>query len=167
MTEDQSSIEEAGGVAVGFAGFITNYNADAQARLANALLDVGKWVEKEAGVLLGHIKCSVFLEDGTGVTLNLISIEEGVEVHGTIEPSERVGFNILCAVLDVDKAALDHEVHHALDDSFLDIELTSHKCHCDNHAHHDHDHKHEHDNGHHDHDCGCKGCHGHEGHKHH
>ena len=158
MTGEQSSIEEAGGVAVGFAGCITNYNADSQAKLANVLMDVGRWVEKETGVLLGHIKCSVFLEDDSGVTLNLTNIDEGVTIRGTIEPSERVGFNMLCAVLDVDKAALEHEVHHALDDSFLDIELTSHDCHCDNHEHHEHTHGP---------DCGCKGDQCHKNHKHH
>ena len=151
---EENSIDEAGGIAVGFTGYITGFNADAQARMINALNEMGKWVEEKTGTFLGHIKCAFYIENGSGVTLNLTNMDNGVEIHGILEPSEKVGFNLLCAVLDVKETELDHFVHHALDDTFLDIELMSHDCHCHNHDHHHdhhHDHKHEHDD--------CKGHH--------
>ena len=154
----ENSMEEVGGVAVGFTGYITNFNADAQARMVNALNEIGKWVDEKAGMFLGHIKCAIYLEDGTGITLNLTDLDSGVEIHGTLEPAEKVGFSLLCAALDVEKAELGHTVHHALDDTFLDIELVDHDCNChehDNHDGHEHDHEeHEHSNyseNHHDH----------------
>lgn len=150
---EENSMEEAGGIGVGFSGFITGFNADAQARMVNALYEIGKWVDEKSGMFLGHIKCAIYLEDGTGVTLNLTDIESGLDIHGTLEPTEKVGFNILCAVLDVDKTELEHTVIHILEDTFLDIELINghshkhhdHKCsegqeHCDHPGHH-HDHK--------------------------
>lgn len=149
----ENSMEEAGGIAVGFTGYITGFNADAQARMIDALSEIGKWVQEKSGMLLGHIKCAIYLEDGSGVTLNLTNMKNGVEIHGALEPAEKVGFSILCAVLDVKKDELSHVIHHALDDTLLDIELINHDCHC-----HDHDHKDGHDEEHH-HDC----C---EGHKH-
>ena len=143
---EENSMDEVGGVAVGFTGYITNFNADAQARMVNALNEVGKWVQEKAGTFLGHIKCAIYLEDGSGVTINLTDLDSGVEIHGTLEPAEKVGFSLLCAVLDVEKSELGHTVHHALDDTFLDIELIDHDCQCNDHNHkHDHHDKHEHD----------------------
>ncbi|MDD3352004.1 MAG: hydrogenase nickel incorporation protein HypA [Candidatus Methanomethylophilaceae archaeon] len=159
--EHENSIEEAGGAAVGFTGSITGFNADAQARMADALYKIGKWVGGESGVLLGHIKCAIYREDGSGVTLNLIDMDNGVEIHGTLEPSEKVAFTLMCAVLDVDPAELDHTMHHVLEDTNLDIELEHHDCHCHGHEH-EHEDLHEHGNGH-EHHHG----HGHEGHHHH
>ena len=183
----KSSMEEAGGVAVGFTGTITGFNAGAQARMVDALTEIGKWVSEKSGTLLGHIKCTMYLEDGQGVTLNLTDMDNGVEIHGALEPAEKVKFNLMCAVLDVDAAALDHEMHHVLDETLLDIELEHHDCLCGNHSHahdhahdhcgcgHDHkEHEHEHgdcchDHGHkehgHDH-CGCGHDHNHEKHEH-
>ncbi len=175
--DHENSIEEAGGAAVGFTGSITGFNADAQARMADALLKIGKWVGGESGVLLGHIKCAIYRDDGSGVTLNLIDMENGVEIHGTLEPSEKVSFTLMCAVLDVDPADLDHTMHHVLEDACLDIELDHHDCHCHDHDH-GHDHDHEHDHGHHhghehhhddDDDEGCEhhgGCCNHRNHRH-
>lgn len=151
----KSSMEEAGGVAVGFTGTITGFNAGAQARMVDALTEIGKWVSEKSGTLLGHIKCTMYLEDGQGVTLNLTDMDNGVEIHGNLEPAEKVKFNLMCAVLDVDAAALDHEMHHVLDETLLDIELEHHDCLCGNHSH-AHDHAHDH--------CGCG--HDHKEHKH-
>ncbi|MGI6472448.1 MAG: hydrogenase nickel incorporation protein HypA [Candidatus Methanomethylophilaceae archaeon] len=145
---DENSMDYAGGVAVGTMGYITNFNADAQARIVGAMTEIAKWVKEEAGVFLGHIKCGIHLEDGTGITLNITDLENGVEVHGVLEPSEKVEFSILCAVLDVDKHELDHMMFHALEDTFLDIEFRE-----GGHSH-DHNHGHSHDD---DRGCGCGG----------
>jgi hypothetical protein len=160
--KEKTSIEEAGGVAVGFSGHIHGFNADAEARLDKSLLSIGRWVEKEAGSLLGHIKAAVYLENGEGVTLNLTDISTGVEHHGKLGPREKVGFNIMAAVLDVDAHSLGHVIEDALGDSGLDC--------CLDEPHHHHGHKHEegHTHGHsghgHDHDdcCGHEHSHGHE-----
>ncbi|MDR2846396.1 MAG: hydrogenase nickel incorporation protein HypA [Candidatus Methanoplasma sp.] len=172
----KTSIEEAGGVAIGLTGHIHGFNADAEARLANALLDTGKWVEKESGALLGHIKAAIYLEDGKGVTLNLTDLENGVEHHGTLAPQEKVTFNFMSAVLDVDGHELEHVMVDALDDNGLNYHL-------DNHHHHhdhgdeccDHDHDGHHDHNHHGHGHEDECCdhdhddheHGHHGHDHH
>ncbi|MGN0137767.1 MAG: hydrogenase nickel incorporation protein HypA [Candidatus Methanomethylophilaceae archaeon] len=166
---EKTSIEEAGGCAVGLTGKINCYNADAEARFAKALLTIGEWVQKESGCLLGHIKAAITLDDGTGITLNLTDLENGVEHHGTLDPQERVNFTFMCAVLDVDEHELRHRMYHAIDDSGLDYELDEHvECHCHDHDHHhDHDHDHDHEHGHHHHHDGeeCH-CHDHEHHHH-
>lgn len=170
VNHEETSLEEAGGTAVGFTGTIMGFNAGAQASMAEALIEIGKWVTEKSGTLLGHIKCALYIEDGHGVTLNLTDMDNGVEIHGTLEPAEKVNFNLMCAVLDVDAAELDHEMHHVLDGTLLDIELDHHDCLCGNHEHgHDHEHSHEHGeccggHGHeHDHERGeCCGGHGHD-----
>lgn len=159
---EATSIEQAGGCAVGLTGTITCWNADAEARFAKALERVGKWVEHEAGCMLGHIKAAVTLDDGSGMTLNLINMENGVEHHGSLEPSEKVNFTFMCAVLDVDEHDLRHMMFHAVDDTGLDYTLDEHvECHC-----HDHDHDHEHEHHHHHHDGEECHCHDHD-HEHH
>ena len=159
---EPTSIEQAGGCAVGLSGTITGFNADAEARFAKALMQVGQWVTDESGCLLGHIKAAIVKEDGSGITLNLTDIENGVEHHGTMDPEEKVSFTFMCAVLDVDEHELKHRMYHAIDDTGLDYELEEHvECHCHDH-HHDHDHDHEH---HHHHDGECH-CHDHD-HEHH
>jgi len=167
--EEKTSIEEAGGVAIGLTGHIHGYNADVAARFSNVLLTAGKWVEKESGSLLGHIKAAIYNQDGKGITLNLTNISNGVEQHGTLSPQEKVNFNFMSAVVDVDPHELEHVMMDALEDSGIDYHLDSH------HHHHDHDddHHHEHDHHHHDHDhhdhhdhdhdekdevCHCKAC---------
>lgn len=173
---EKTSIEEAGGCAVGLTGKINCFNADAEARFAKALLSIGEWVQKESGCLLGHIKAAITLDDGSGITLNLTDLENGVEHHGTMEPQERVNFTFMCAVLDVDEHELRHRMYHAVDDSGLDYELDEHvECHChdhdhEHHHHHDgechcHDHDHDHEHGHHHHHDGEE-CHCHEHHHH-
>lgn len=162
--------EGAGGCAVGLTGKINCYNADAEARFCKALLSVGEWVQSESGCLLGHIKAAITLDDGTGLTLNLTNLENGVEHHGTLEPQEKVNFTFMCAVLDVDEHELRHRMFHAIDDTGLDYELDEHvECHCHDHDHHHHDgechcHDHDHEHGHH-HDGECH-CHDHD-HEHH
>ncbi len=157
---EHTSLDDASGCAVGLQGSIVGWNADAEARMANALLTVGKWVAQESGCLLGHIKAAVVDENGAGVTLNLTDLDNGVEHHGTLEPMEKVRFAFMCAVVDVDEHELRHRMFHAIDDTGLDYELDEHvECHC-----HDHDHEHEHGHEHH-HDGECH-CHDHE-HEHH
>ena len=164
---EQTSIEQAGGCAVGLTGTINCWNADAEARFAKALLTIGKWVEDESGMMLGHIKAAVTLDDGTGLTLNLTNMENGVEHHGTLEPQEKVKFTFMCAVLDVDEHELRHRMFHAVDDSGLDYELEDHvECHCHDHEHHHHHdgeecHCHDHEHYHH-HDGEECHCHDHE-----
>ena len=167
---EKTSIEEAGGCAVGLTGKINCFNADAEARFAKALLTIGEWVQKESGCLLGHIKAAITLDDGSGITLNLTDLENGVEHHGTLEPQEKVNFTFMCAVLDVDEGELRHRMYHAIDDSGLDYELDEHvECHCHDHDHHhdhDHDHDHGHEHHHHHHDGEECHCHDHEHHHH-
>ncbi len=162
---EPTSIEQAGGCAVGLSGTITGFNADAEARFAKALMQVGQWVTAESGCLLGHIKAAIVKEDGSGITLNLTDVENGVEHHGTMDPQEKVSFTFMCAVLDVDEHELRHQMFHAIDDTGLDYELEEHvECHCHDHDHHhDHDHDHEH---HHHHDGEECHCHDHD-HDHH
>ena len=152
---ERTSIEEAGGVAVGFKGHIHGFNADVAARFSGVLLTTGKWVEKEAGSLLGHIKAAIYNSEGKGITLNLTNLENGVEQHGVLLPHERVDFNFMAAVLDVDPHELEHVMTDALEDSGIDFHLEN------GHHHHDHDHDHEHEHDH-DHDHG----HDHHGHSH-
>jgi hypothetical protein len=169
--EERTSVEEAGGVAVGLMGHIQGYNADVAARFSNVLLTTGKWVEKESGSLLGHIKAAIYNSDGDGFTLNLIDVENGVEQHGTLPPQEIVNFNFMSAVVDVDPHDLEHVMVDALEDSGIDyyLEKHHHHHHDEGHEHdhghrHGHDHKHNHsEHGHHHHDdeeevCSCKAC---------
>lgn len=175
---EPTSLEQAGGCAVGLSGTITGFNADAEARFAKALMQVGQWVTEESGCLLGHIKAAIVKDDGSGITLNLTDIENGVEHHGTMEPQEKVNFTFMCAVLDVDEHELKHRMYHAIDDTGLDYELEENvECHCHDHDHHHHDgeechchdhhHDHEHCHDHHHHDeghhhedgeCHCPEC---------
>ncbi|MDR3075050.1 MAG: hydrogenase nickel incorporation protein HypA [Candidatus Methanoplasma sp.] len=165
---EKTSIEEAGGVAVGLTGHIHGYNADVAARLSNALLATGKWVGDESGSFLGHIKAAVFDSDGKGITLNLTDMDNGVEHHGTLSPCERADFTFMSAVLDVDSHKLEHVMLDALEDSGIDYHLEEHHHHNhDNGGHHEHGgHHHSHDHGHehhHEHDhkdnvCHCKAC---------
>lgn len=158
---EKTSIEEAGGVAIGLTGHIHGYNADVAARFSNVLLNTGKWVEKESGSLLGHIKAAIYNADGKGITLNLINIKNGVEQHGTLSPQELVNFNFMSAVVDVDSHELEHVMLDALEDSGIDYHL-------EHHHHHHHDGDDDEDDGHHhhhhDHDekdddkCHCKAC---------
>ncbi len=137
---EENSMKEAGGCAPGFTGRIFNLNTDAAPKLAAALMDVGKYVQGESGCLLGHIKAAVYVEDGKGITLNLIDMDNGVEHHGTMDRADEVKFNFMCAVLDVDEYDLTHKMLHAIDDSGLDyfIDKESLEGH-----HHDHHHVHE------------------------
>ena len=162
--EERTSIEEAGGVAIGLTGHIHGYNADVAARFSKVLLTTGKWVEKESGSLLGHIKAAIYNADGKGLTFNLIDLKIGVEQHGTLPPQEKVNFNFMSAVVDVDSHALEHVMLDALEDSGIDYHLDN-----GHHHHHDHEHEHcdhDHDHGHHHHHhdegdkevCHCKGC---------
>lgn len=150
-----TSAEQAGGVAAGFSGHIHGFNADAEARLDKMMMSVGRWVESEAGMMLGHIKMSVTV-DGVGITLNLTSLENGVEHHDRLRPCVKADFNFMAAVLDVDKDELEHIMLHAIEDSGVDFCLDEHECACGHH----HDHHHEHH--HHDGECSCGHHHHHD-----
>lgn len=182
-----NSAEMAGGKAIGLEGEIRGYNADVEARLANILVDVARWVDRESGALMGHIKMAVTNDDQT-VTMNITDLDEGVLFHGKVRPSKVVKFSFMAAVLDVDEHQLEHKALHAFDDSGIMVEIHGHSranhdhehgegctCGCHDHHHHhehgeectcgchDHDHEHEHHH-HHEHgeDCKC-GCHDHDG----
>ncbi|MCL1979214.1 MAG: hydrogenase nickel incorporation protein HypA [Methanomassiliicoccaceae archaeon] len=155
---EKTSIEEAGGVAVGLTGHIHGYNADVAARFSKVLLTTGKWVEKESGSLLGHIKAAIYDSEGKGLTLNLTNLENGVEQHGTLPPQERAEFNFMSAVLDVDPHELEHVMMDALEDSGIDLHLKDHHHHDhEHHGHHDHE---EHGHKHNDKNevCHCEAC---------
>ena len=77
-----NSAELANGKSIGLNGEIRGFNADVEARLADVLMQVGRWVERESGALMGHIKMAVTNGDQT-VTMNLTDIDEGVLFHGT------------------------------------------------------------------------------------
>ena len=162
-------MKEAGGCAAGFTGRFFNFNSDAEQRLAEALMTVGKFVQGESGCLLGHIKAAVYVEGGEGITLNLIDMDNGVEHHGTMNRADEVKFNFMCAVLDVDEHELTHEMLHAIDDSGLDYAIDKESL--EHHHHHEHEdgkecddpdcdcHKHHHKHGE---ECTC-GHHHHDG----
>lgn len=153
--------EDTGGCAVGLTGKINCWNADSEARFVKAMLDLGKWVEKESGALLGHIKAAITLEDGSGITFNLTDLSNGVEKHGNLEPQEKVTFAFMSAVLDIDEHELKHRMFHAIDDSGIDYELDEHvECHCHDHDHHHH---HHHEDGEECDDPECE-CHHHHHH---
>ena len=176
-----NSAELANGKSIGLNGEIRGFNADVEARLADVLMQVGRWVERESGALMGHIKMAVTNGDQT-LTMNLTDIDEGVLFHGKVRPSQTVQFSFMAAVLDVDDHELEHRTLHAFEDSGIMMDIhehsSSHHHHHHDHDHgpdctcgcHDHDHDHEH---HHDHDhehgpdCTC-GCHDHDhDHEHH
>ena len=179
-----NSAEEAGGKSIGLSGKIRGYNADVEARLADVLMQVGRWVERESGALMGHIKMAVTNGEQT-LTMNLTDMDEGVLYHGKIRPSKTVDFSFMAAVLDVDDHELEHRTLHAFEDSgvMMDIDgkSSSHhhhhhdgeECHCHDHDHehgehctcgcHDNDHDHEH---HHHHDGEECHCHDHDHHDH-
>ena len=159
---EHTSIEEAGGCAAGFTGTIENFNSDAEMRLADALMAVGKYVQGESGCLLGHIKAAVYTEEGSGLTLNLIDMDNGVEHHGTLPRADHVKFTFMCAVLDVDEHELTHEMMHAIDDSGLDYKIDPESLHHHHHHHDDDDDDDEcevdeegHHHHHHDGECHC------------
>ena len=164
-----NSAEMAGGKSIGLNGEIRGFNADVEARLADVLLQVGRWVERESGALMGHIKMAVSNGDQT-MTMNLTDLDEGVLYHGKVRPSKSVQFSFMAAVLDVDDHELEHRTLHAFEDSGIMMDIQGHSSsHHHHHHHHDgeechcHDHDHDHEHGE---DCDC-GCHDHEHHHHH
>lgn len=162
-----TSIEEANGSAAGFSGHIHGFNADAEARLVDMMMKIGRWVDEESGMFLGHIKMAILYE-GKGITLNLTDLDEGVLRHGDLMPKQKVDFDFMAAVTDVDEGELEHVMLHAIEDSGVDFCLDEHECSCGHHHEHHHDHEHHdgcscghdhHEHDHHDHDhhdnCSC------------
>ena len=171
-----NSAELANGKSIGLNGEIRGFNADVEARLADVLMQVGRWVERESGALMGHIKMAVTNGDQT-LTMNLTDIDEGVLFHGKVRPSQTVQFSFMAAVLDVDDHELEHRTLHAFEDSGIMMDIHEHSS-SHHHHHHDHDHGpdctcgcHDHDHEHHHHDgeeCHCHDHdHDHEHHHHH
>ena len=162
-----NSAEEAGGKSIGLSGEIRGFNADVEARLADVLMQVGRWVERESGALMGHIKMAVSNGEQT-LTMNLTDMDEGVLFHGKVRPSKTVEFSFMAAVLDVDDHELEHRTLHAFEDSGVMMDIHGHSSSHEHHHHHDgeechcHDHEHHHEHGE---DCDC-GCHDHEHHHH-
>ena len=164
-----NSAELAGGKSIGLNGNIRGYNADVEARLADVLMQVGRWVERESGMLMGHIKLAASNGEET-VTMNLTDLEEGVLFHGKLRPSKDVQFSFMAAVLDVDDHELEHITLHAFENSGINMTINEHSGSHHHHHHehgedctcgcHDHDHEHEHGE-----DCTC-GCHDHDHHHH-
>ena len=144
MSEEFDSEEMAGGEAIGINGEIHGFNADVEARLADALMDIGRWTAREAGELMGHIKLAI-TADGDTVTLNLTDLTEGVLYHGKVRPCRLADFSFMAAVLDVDKDKLKHAVFHALEDSGVNLTMEGHSqmhhhhhgenCGCHDHHH--------------------------------
>ena len=170
-----NSAELANGKSIGLNGEIRGFNADVEARLADVLMQVGRWVERESGALMGHIKMAVTNGEQT-VTMNLTDIDEGVLFHGKVRPSQTVQFSFMAAVLDVDDHELEHRTLHAFEDSGIMMDIHEHSSSHHHHHHdhgpdctcgcHDHDHEHHHDHEHGP-DCTC-GCHDHDhDHEHH
>lgn len=151
----KTSAELAGGVSAGFTGHIHGFNADAEARLDELMMKVGRWVESEAGYLMGHIKMAITV-NGEGITLNLTDLSIGVEHHNRLKPSKEAEFHFMAAVVDVDEGDLEHTMVHAMEDSGVYFDIDDHVCACG------HDHKHEHNHEH----CSCKGDHHHHDHDH-
>ena len=164
-----NSAELAGGKSIGLNGNIRGYNADVEARLADVLMQVGRWVERESGMLMGHVKLAASNGEET-VTMNLTDLEEGVLFHGKLRPSKDVQFSFMAAVLDVDDHELEHITLHAFENSGINMTINEHSGSHHHHHHehgedctcgcHDHDHEHEHGE-----DCTC-GCHDHDHHHH-
>ena len=156
---EQTSLEMAGGCAVGIQGTISNWNAGAEDAMVGVLMRIGYYVTNESSILLGHIKAAIVDENGNGVTLNLRDLDNGVERHGELGPLPTARFAFMCAVLDVDEHELEHQMFHAIDDSGLTYELDEPvECHCHDHCHEEHDHEcHCHEGHHHEHcSCGCE-----------
>lgn len=166
-----NSAELANGKSIGLNGEIRGFNADVEARLADVLMQVGRWVERESGALMGHIKMAVTNGDQT-VTMNLTDIDEGVLFHGKVRPSQTVQFSFMAAVLDVDDHELEHRTLHAFEDSGIMMDIHEHSS---SHHHHHHDHGpdctcgcHDHDHEHHHHEGEECHCHDHDhDHEHH
>lgn len=150
--EGYNSMEDAGGVAVGITGSFPAFDKRGEDRLAEVLLETGRFVKARAGYLLGHIKASVTDESGGGVTLNLTNLDNGVERHGGLASAGGARFNFMCAVLDVDQDDLLEKMTDGIERSGLMPEIDP------VHRHHNHrgggcdHHRGEH--------CGCskKGC---------
>ena len=164
-----NSAELANGKSIGLNGEIRGFNADVEARLADVLMQVGRWVERESGALMGHIKMAVTNGD-QAVTMNLTDIDEGVLFHGKVRPSQTVQFSFMAAVLDVDDHELEHRTLHAFEDSGIMMDIHEHSS---SHHHHHHDHGpdctcgcHDHDHEHHHHEGEECHCHDHD-HEHH
>lgn len=132
----EDSMEEVGGVAVGITGTLPIFDDRIEDRFSDALVKVGTFVQGSTGCLLGHIKASITSQDGNGITLNLIDMDNGVEHHGHMDPCKDAKFIFMCAVLDVESDSLRREMVDAVMTSGLRAEIDAEEPH---HHHHHHD----------------------------
>ena len=99
-----NSEELAGGVGVGFTGHIHGFNADAEARLDSMMMQVGRWVEKEAGYLMGHIKMSVTV-DGKAPLRRISDISSGLRQPKAYHTQGRTCRCFLCRISGISPLA--------------------------------------------------------------
>lgn len=121
---DKTSIEIAGGVSIGFTGHIHCLDLE---RMDSMMMEIGEWIEEEAGTLMGHIKMSLKTEE-EGITLNLTDLSTGVEYHGDLRNSKSANFNFMVAALDVDKSKLERAIMDAMEHHEICLDIDSSKC---------------------------------------
>lgn len=125
----ETSIEMAGGASVGLSGHIHCLDLEL---MDSMMMEIGKWIEKEAGSLMGHIKMSLEIGE-KNITLNLTDLSIGVEHHGDLKNSENVNFNFMVAALDVDRSKLEHAIMDAIEHHKICLHIDGSKC---SHKHH-------------------------------
>ncbi|MCQ2086197.1 MAG: hypothetical protein MJY54_02085 [archaeon] len=133
---EETSIELSNGAAVGLTGHIHNFDANVEAELDRVMMEIGKWIESEAEIFLGHIKMAV-TSNGKNITLNLTDLREGVKHHNVLGREKEVHFNFMVAVTDVDEHKLKDQTLHIMKDSKIKFCLEEHGCSCKHDEHHD------------------------------
>ncbi|MCQ2052568.1 MAG: hypothetical protein MJZ03_01325 [archaeon] len=121
---DKTSIEIAGGVSIGFTGHIHCLDLE---RIDSMMMEIGEWIEEEAGTLMGHIKMSLKTKE-EGITLNLTDLSTGVEHHGDLRNSKSANFNFMVATLDVDKSKLERAIMDAIEHHEICLDIDDSKC---------------------------------------
>ncbi|MCQ2056364.1 MAG: hypothetical protein MJY64_02730 [archaeon] len=133
---EETSIELSNGAAVGFTGHIHDFDANVETELDHVMMEIGKWVESEAEIFLGHIKMAITSNDKS-ITLNLTDLEEGVKHHNILGRVGNVHFNFMVAVTDVDEHKLKDQILHIMKNSKINFCLEEHECSCEHDEHHD------------------------------
>ena len=105
--------EKGGGTACGMNAYADRSDASTLQALDRVMTEVAEWIESEAGVFLGHVKMAVIAGPRT-VTLNLTSLEMGVDHHGSLPGGVPVEIKFMAAVLDVDHDELSERMKNAL-----------------------------------------------------
>lgn len=121
-------------------GTITGWNADTEARLADAVLAVAKWAAEEYDGLDGEIGAIVTVGDRE-LDIIVDDLEDGIEKDGSIEPTETVKLSFKGHVKGADHELL-HTMFHAIGDSAIDVELDQDHESLHHHDHEGHGHHH-------------------------